>query len=432
MTAFDRLEAMDSRIVGALDEIAAPSRPDYLDDIFRVTARTRQRPRWAFLERWLPMDTALTRRAGFRRVSLRPIVVVAILALLAIAAVAALTVGSRNRAAPPFGPAANGSLIYGYGGDLYVRDSLTGEPRLLIGGPGRQFGVIYSLDGQLIAYENVIDDVDKVSVAGADGSNPRIILDEPFTGGAASWSPDGRAMAVTTTKSNGRSALWIAATDGSGAREVTVDGVEVIDALYNPANDGTLLVRGSDGSKVDLYLIDLAGHVVRNYNLPGEMAYGAYWELSGLAFSVDGRTIAHNSVEPVTDGARFRTYLVDVDGSNPRLLPEPAGTGSDYSQAWPLFSPDGRWVALETWVGTPGGDSINQLGIAPADGSAPPRLVGPTLPRQSVVKSWAPDSTHVLFASRDAHQLFEAEPQTGRYSGLSWTSELPDWQRRAP
>ncbi len=47
------------------------------------------------------------------------------------------------------------------------------EQRLLIGGPGEQGGVLYSFDGRLIAYDNVVDGVDKVTVAEADGSNPR-------------------------------------------------------------------------------------------------------------------------------------------------------------------------------------------------------------------------------------------------------------------
>jgi hypothetical protein len=61
MTAFDRFDPFERRITEAIDEIAAARRPDYLDDIFRQTARTAQRPRWTFLERWLPMDTAIAR-----------------------------------------------------------------------------------------------------------------------------------------------------------------------------------------------------------------------------------------------------------------------------------------------------------------------------------------------------------------------------------
>ena len=96
MTAFDRLDVLDARVSGALDEIAAPSRPDYLDDIFQVTARTRQRPRWTFLERWLPMDTAVVRPAGRFRIPIRSLAILLILALL-VAAAAAVFVGSQHR-----------------------------------------------------------------------------------------------------------------------------------------------------------------------------------------------------------------------------------------------------------------------------------------------------------------------------------------------
>ena len=82
------------------------------------------------------------------------------------------------------------------------------------------------------------------------------------------------------------------------------------------------------------------------------MLYGAYWELSGLGFSPDGKTIAYNSVEP---GDRFRAQLVDVDGTNRRPIAPPVDAADNYSQAWPVFSPDGRWIAMESWVGVPGG-----------------------------------------------------------------------------
>ena len=38
-----------------LDELAQARTPDYFDDLLRLTARTRQRPAWTLLERWLPM-----------------------------------------------------------------------------------------------------------------------------------------------------------------------------------------------------------------------------------------------------------------------------------------------------------------------------------------------------------------------------------------
>ena len=158
------------------------------------------------------------------------------------------------------------------------------------------------------------------------------------------------------------------------------------------------------------------------------MLYGADWELSGLAFSPDGKTIAYNSVEP---GDRFRAQLIDVDGTNRRPVPVPVDAPPEYSQAWSVYSPDGRWIAMESWIGLPGGPATNQLAIAPADGSAPARGIGPRLSDQAIVKTWSPDGTKVLFAARDAKQMYEADPVTGAWTRLPWDSELPDWQRRA-
>ena len=103
MTAFDRLDVLDARVSGALDEIAAPSRPDYLDDIFQVTARTRQRPRWTFFERWLPMDTAVVRPPGRLRIPNRSLAILFILSVLAVAAAAVLG-GSQHPYQAPVGP----------------------------------------------------------------------------------------------------------------------------------------------------------------------------------------------------------------------------------------------------------------------------------------------------------------------------------------
>ncbi len=75
MTAIDRFDPFEQRITAAIDEIAAPRRPDYLDDILRQTARTSQRPRWTFPGRWLPVDTNLSpARTG--RSTLRPLILV--------------------------------------------------------------------------------------------------------------------------------------------------------------------------------------------------------------------------------------------------------------------------------------------------------------------------------------------------------------------
>ena len=70
MTQFDRFER--ELPAGAATTSPVPRTPDYLTDILGRTARTRQRPAWASLERWLPMDLA-TPRAATARIPWRPI-----------------------------------------------------------------------------------------------------------------------------------------------------------------------------------------------------------------------------------------------------------------------------------------------------------------------------------------------------------------------
>ena len=100
MTAFDRLEP---RIPELMDELAPAQVPDYFDDMLRQTARTRQRPAWSSLERWLPMGV-IARTDTIRQVPWRPIAIAAVLVVAATAALV-LIAGSQRRLPPaPFGP----------------------------------------------------------------------------------------------------------------------------------------------------------------------------------------------------------------------------------------------------------------------------------------------------------------------------------------
>ena len=65
------------RLSAAFNEVGGQARPDYLPDIVAQAGRTRQRPAWTFLERWLPMDIAV-RRQGVPRA----VLAFAVLALL--------------------------------------------------------------------------------------------------------------------------------------------------------------------------------------------------------------------------------------------------------------------------------------------------------------------------------------------------------------
>ena len=433
MTAFDRFDPFERRISEAIDEIAAARPLDYLDDILRQTARTSQRPRWTFPERWLPVDTALSRPTVFGRIPMRQLIVLALLVALAAAALA-FYVGQQRKLPPPLGPAANGQIAYGIEGDIYVRDTLIGQSRLILGGPSDQGGVVSSPDGQLIAYDNVVDGVDHAWVANADGSNPHQVLDQASTGGAFQWSYDSKS-AVAITDSVGYHQLWIAPADGSGARELAFEHKFPYQATWDPTRLGVLLVAMTDvdqNGAMDLYYVDAAsGSILSRIDMTGANLYGPGYEFSGLAFSPDGSTIAYNSVESEATGEHFWVRLMDRDGRNDRAVALPAGIPSLYSQAWPTFSPDGKWIALESWVGLPG-RGVRQLAIARTDGSAPTRRIGPEVVEHGMVKIWSPDGTSVLTHADEIDEIYLIDPVSGTSQLLPWKSDFPDWQRVAP
>ena len=115
MTRFDRVEP---RLAELITELAAPSLPDYTDDVLARTAGLRQRPRWTLLERWLPMGVLAQRSAYIPRVPWRAIIVTAL--LLVVVAATLAWFGSQRRVAPPFGPARNGLIVYAVDGDLHA------------------------------------------------------------------------------------------------------------------------------------------------------------------------------------------------------------------------------------------------------------------------------------------------------------------------
>ena len=109
MTAFDRFDRVFEDV---LADLAQPAYPDYIDDVLAQATTGSQRPAWTFPERWLPMGTDHSNRP----IRARPAVAqrsasLALLALLA-AAILAVAIGTQQRLAPPYGPAANGLIVY--------------------------------------------------------------------------------------------------------------------------------------------------------------------------------------------------------------------------------------------------------------------------------------------------------------------------------
>lgn len=107
MTPIDRFER---QLPAALTDLADPRSPDYVVDILGLTARTRQRPAWASIGRWLPMGSSTVRAPG--GTSARRLTLIAIVAALAIIAAAALVMsGGRPAPQPAVAPGPSAAAV---------------------------------------------------------------------------------------------------------------------------------------------------------------------------------------------------------------------------------------------------------------------------------------------------------------------------------
>ncbi|HYO43985.1 MAG TPA: hypothetical protein VES19_12370 [Candidatus Limnocylindrales bacterium] len=444
MTAFDQFDPFEQRISATLDEIALARRPDYLDDLLRQTARTPQRPRWSFPGRWLPMDTTLSpARAG--RSTLRPLVLIAIVALLALAATAVFIAGSRPKVPLPVGPAVNGSIVYPSGGDLYIRDSAAegAATRPLITGPAEQ-GVPYlSPDGTTLVYLETVNGGDYLWAAGIDGTNPRQLLPKPLGGTWSqwSWALDSRHLLLSGEFGDSTKRLYDVQADGSGAREIVIDGLLPWDAFWSPVDPKTFLLRAQSKTGVaaqDLYLADADGGNLRPLGLSGHSAFGAQYTLSGASWAPDGKTIAYNAITTDPDSliTHYRVHVVNADGTNDRELPAPAD--ARVNEAWPVYSPDGSQLLVQHFIFPTDDDTKDGSGsiaVTRADGSTAGREFGvrnDNTTNPDVWKAWSPDGRSVVQMVGETMKAYLVDPITGTMTELPWAGDMPDWQRRAP
>ena len=438
MTAFDQFDPFEHRITAALGEIAPARRPDYLDTVLRQTARTSQRPRWTFPGRWVPVIDSTHVGTGFTgRVPARPMLLLLIVLLLAaVAAVAA--VGSQNRLPKPFGAAANGQIAYASNGDIYVRDSLTGVARLLVGGDGDQSYPSYSPDGRWLSYLNSTGTSDAFMIALADGSEPRVIGQIPAFGNAqAAWAPDSRSLALVHDV-DGLPTLSITPIDGSPAIRPDLRGLLPFDVAWRPPDGRDLLVRvRTEGGPMDLAILTLGTGTIRVLGLPSPLLMGSTYDLSGATWSPDGSRIAYNAVTKAPAGAPypglFRVHVVLADGSHDLAVPAPVDPR--VQEAWPAFSPDGHLILVHSWTWKQDKGGLGWIAVLPADGSAAGHDLGPKVAggqETGILKSWSPDGTRVLMGTDNTHAVYALDPLTGDQQLLDWTQALPDWQRRAP
>ena len=422
MTAFDRFE---QNLPEFMDRLASAQVPDYFDDMLQRTARTRQRPAWSSLERWLPMGV-LARPALVPSLPWRPIGIVALLLILVVVGAFVLA-GSQRRLPPPFGLARNGAILYSTtDGDIFSVDPATGAASAIVAGPTRDFAPQISRDGtQFLFIRDVSGTTKALVVANIDGSGMRTLAEGTYASELDSspfdWSPNGTRIAVTALHGGSRG-LTILATDGSAPTTFDL-GMEVFDVTWRPGSD-ELLFRGKKPESAEttygLYRVRSDGSGLQPILPVNTLEFG--WQTPVV--SHDGRLAAFARWGGPPEGIN----IVDIDAGTARVLTFPGReVGPDQYQ--PLFSPDGTHIAFVRYR-----DREYQLNVVQLDGGAAVP-VGPVLPESAPGPffNFSPDGAVVLATYTADGSSWILDPGAGADQQVTWPgTEFQSWQRLAP
>ena len=420
MTTFERFE---HSIPELMTELASARVPDYFDDMLQQTARTRQRPAWSSIERWIPMGV-LARTQPMRPLPWRAIAILATLAILLAAVVgAALLVGSTQRLPEPFGLARNGSIVFSTAdGQIVAADPQTGTTTTLIDSPELDSNPWFSNDGTRFAFDRrTAGSPAALFIANADGTDVRQIAGPAPEISWFDWSPTGDRFALSRAGDPPGQVTIMDVSDGS-TKDFELE-LEIVSAVWRPSGDQLVITTQTmPGGSADqgFYVVRSDGTGLRPIAIGPTV-------INTPTLSPDGSKLVYSTWET---GGEGRTHIVDIDSG--------AESGVDFAPDFeftdlsPVFSPDGK-----TFVVHRSAVDGYRLTVLSIDGLRPPIAMGEPHPDMTdgATVLFSPDGTKVLATYKDDRTTWLLDVTTGDGVRMSWSvprTTGATWQRLAP
>jgi dipeptidyl aminopeptidase/acylaminoacyl peptidase len=300
-------------------------------------------------------------------------------------------------------------------------------------------GTAVSPDGKSVAYtvSEAVTEGDKseflshIWVVSSDSRTNRRFTRGEKSCASPAFSPDGKRLSFLSSRgADGKNQVWMFPLDGGDAEQVTAAKSGVSSYAWSPdgkriayisADPETPEEEKNRKEKRDMTIVDANHKYAHLYTITAggsgkagrtvrRLTSGAF-HVTGFDWSPDGETIAFSHQATPSLDIWMTLDISTVPSDSGAVKPLVTGKGLD---AFPVFSPDGRWLAFLSDGGEPHWARALDVYIMPARGGAPKLL--PTDPEcipQSIT-GWSAesDAVYILAANRSSRRVY-ALPASG-------------------
>lgn len=345
-------------------------------------------------------------------------------------------------------------------GDVAIVDLATGDYRALRMGRGDGSDGYASLgalspDGRLVAVDWYNDRDGSLRVVGTDGTLPRVLVDPPRDVRAYEWSRDGSMILAALGREDGDILALVAARDG-GVRPLFVLGSGYPNHA-SLSDDGRYVVydhpEHEGAADHDLFVLDTHTGEVWSLDASPGHDVSPLWTPDGRAvvFLSDRNRQPSTWVIPMENGRPqgaavlvkdnvgrvvlrgftqsgalhyqlstgfAEVYTASIDA--PATTPQPISPRQALSNYYPMWSPDGRYIAYASERSITG----RELWVHDIQSGRESRT--PVAFPVGRPYGWSPDSRWILFGGPEDGRAYTLDRVTGR------TELLASGQRRGP
>lgn len=232
------------------------------------------------------------------------------------------------------------------------------------------FGVVYSPDGQMVAWhaEHPSRKTWDVYVANADGSGQRILTNDPADDAFPRWSPDGTQIVFHSNRNDSQFDVYVINVTGGVANQITDSSLNDLGPSFSPDGSRIIFHRQVSRSVRELFMMNADGSAERQVTNLNRSTMFASWSPDGQ------QLVTHTAIN-----GNWQLVLIDPNSGTPTQI-----TFDDRDSFYPKWSPNGEWIAYHAQAS----DGNRNLFFVSADGTQQVQVTD--FPQQERMPDWQP------------------------------------------